>query len=49
MYKETQLSVVSCRNEETDDELGDSYQITIAKNVSTDYEANDSQGDSING
>jgi len=33
------------RNTDADDELGDSYvNITIAKNVSTDYEVDDSQG-----
>lgn len=27
--------------------MGDSYQINIAKNVSTEFEVNDSQGDSV--
>ena len=36
---------LTSRNTEIDDELGDSFvNITIAKNVSTDYEVNDSQG-----
>ena len=36
---------LTSRNSDIDAELGDSYvNVTIAKNVSTDYEANDSQG-----
>ena len=36
---------LTSRNTEIDDELGDSFvNITIAKNVSTDYEVDDSQG-----